>query len=275
MTSAAMPRLEEVWPQATVLVTAFAACGWMVMDLVRRRRAGVAFLPDRPHALVPWQAADVALVVVFYLTGATLLSGGAGESRPLVDRLVANVVLSLGTMLAALAWLRFRGASWADLGFPGMGRGDLLLAGRGLALVVFPLLLIAAGLNAIVQYEHPIVDFLVGRRDSVAAAVVVVSAVLVAPLTEEFFFRRVLQGWLEKHFADERGVAVALSSIAFASAHAGQGLAFLPLFPLALLLGRIADRTGSIVPCVLLHGMFNAVSVFLLLAQPAGSAAAG
>jgi membrane protease YdiL (CAAX protease family) len=42
----------------------------------------------------------------------------------------------------------------------------------------------------------------------------------------------------------------------------------LPLFPLALVLGLIAERTGSIVPSVLLHAMFNAVSVFLLLAQP-------
>jgi membrane protease YdiL (CAAX protease family) len=51
-------------------------------------------------------------------------------------------------------------------------------------------------------------------------------------------------------------------------------LAFLPLFPLALVLGLVAERTGSIVPCVFLHAMFNAVSVFLLLAQP-GRGAAG
>jgi membrane protease YdiL (CAAX protease family) len=275
MTSAATPRLEEVWPQAVVLVTAGAACAWAVSDLLRRERAGLPLLPGRPHVPVPWEAADVAMVVVAYLLGASLLAGGAAEGRPLVDRLVANAVLSLGTMLAAFAWLRFRGASWADIGFPSAGVRDFLVACRGLAVVVFPLLVIAAGLNALVRYEHPVVDFLAGRRDPVAAVVVVVSAVVVAPLTEEFFFRRVLQGWLEKHFADERGVAVALSSIAFASAHAGQGLAFLPLFPLALVLGAIAERTGSIVPCVLLHGMFNAVSVFLLLAQPGGGSAAG
>jgi membrane protease YdiL (CAAX protease family) len=46
------------------------------------------------------------------------------------------------------------------------------------------------------------------------------------------------------------------------------GLAFVPLFPLGLVLGFIARRTGSIVPCILLHALFNAVSVGLLLAMP-------
>lgn len=275
MTSTAVPRLEDVWPQVCVLTIACLGFGWAVSDVARRRRRGLPVLPARAHRPVPWEAADVAVVVVAYLAGATLIGGATGEGRPLADRLIANVVLSLGTMLAALAWLRFRGASWPDLGCTTAGSDDVRLAVRGLAGVVFPLLLMAAGLNAIVQYEHPIVDFLGGRRDPLAAALVVVSAVVVAPLTEEFFFRRVLQGWLEKHFADDRGTAVALSSIAFASAHAGQGLAFLPLFPLAMLLGAIAERTGSIVPCVLLHGMFNAVSVLLLLAQPAGAGPAG
>ena len=55
---------------------------------------------------------------------------------------------------------------------------------------------------------------------------------------------------------------------AVAAAHAGQGLAFVPLFPFSLVLGFIAQRTGSIVPCILLHALFNAVSVVLLLAQP-------
>jgi membrane protease YdiL (CAAX protease family) len=242
---------------------------------VRRRLArGEPLVAERPHSGVPWEASDVALVVVVYLIGATFMARAAPEPRPLVDRLVANIVLSLGTMLGGIAWLRFRGADWPALGFPGgRVRDDLALAVRALGLVVLPLLMAAAALNAIVKYDHPIVNFLDGRRDLVAAAVVVVSAVIVAPLTEEFFFRRVLQGWLEKHFADEAGVAVALSAIAFASAHAGQGLAFLPLFPLALVLGLLVERTGSIVPSVLLHALFNAVSVFLLLAQSAAGAA--
>ena len=91
---------------------------------------------------------------------------------------------------------------------------------------------------------------------------------VVAPLAEEFFFRRVLQEWLEKYLGGDDLAPVLLSSLAFAAAHAGQGLAYVPLFPFSLVLGFIAQRTGSIVPCILLHALFNAVSVVLLLAQP-------
>lgn len=275
MSDVAAPQLQEAWPQALVLAAALAGFLWSLAFVRQRLVRGEPLVAARPHAQVPWEAGDVAVVVVGYLLAATLMTRGMPESRPVIDRLVANAVLSLGTMLAGIAWLRFRGADWQALGFPGGRlRDDLAVACRALGLVVFPLLMAAAALNAFVKYEHPIVNFLDGRRDLVAAALVVVSAVVVAPLTEEFFFRRVLQGWLEKHFGDEKGVAVALSAIAFASAHAGQGLAFLPLFPLALVLGLVAERTGSIVPCVFLHAMFNAVSVFLLLAQP-GRGAAG
>jgi membrane protease YdiL (CAAX protease family) len=270
MSDLAAPQLQDAWPQALVLVSALVGFVWSAAFVWRSRSRGEPLVAERPHPRVTWEAGDVALVVVGYLLAATLMAGRAAESRPLVDRLVGNAVLSLGTMLAGIAWLRFRGADWPALGFPGgRVRDDLALAVRALGLVVLPLLMAAAALNAIVKYDHPIVNFLGGRRDLVAAAVVVVSAVVVAPLTEEFFFRRVLQGWLEKHFADEAGVAVALSAIAFAAAHAGQGLAFLPLFPLALVLGLLVERTGSIVPSVLLHALFNAVSVFLLLAQSA------
>ena len=65
------------------------------------------------------------------------------------------------------------------------------------------------------------------------------------------------------------------SSLAFALAHVGQGLAWVPLTLLGLVLGRIAQRTGSIVPCILLHALFNAVSVCLVVVQVSAQPAAG
>lgn len=265
MSEAAIPDLAIAWPQVLVLASSLVAFITAAAWCARQVRAGLPLIPPRPHEEVCWDAGDVAVVVVLYLLGATAMTEAGGPDRAPVTRLVGNAVLSLGALLAGVAWLRFRGADRGMLGFRPHA-GDLALAVRSLALVVLPLLLLAAGLNAVVRYEHPIIDFLSADRGRAAAMLVAVSAIVVAPLAEEFFFRRILQGWLEKHFAGEAGVAVALSSIAFAAAHAGQGMAFVPLFALALLLGRIAERTGSIVPCVLLHGMFNAVSVFLLLA---------
>jgi hypothetical protein len=84
-------------------------------------------------------------------------------------------------------------------------------------------------------------------------------AVVAAPVAEEFFFRRLPQGWLEKILPQADGTwAIGISAAAFALAHQGQGLAYVPLFPLGIVLGFLAHRTGSIVPCILLHALFNA-----------------
>lgn len=270
MTDARAIGVEDVLPQLAVLSTSVVAFGWAVAHARRRLARGLPLVEPREHRAVIWEAGDVALVVVGYVLVATLMGKVVPPSAPLADRLLANLVLSLGMTLAACSWLLFRGATWSELGFVGgHWREDLRTALGGLALVVFPLLMLAAALNAVVRYRHPIVDFLDGQRDVAAVVLVVVSAVVAAPLAEEFFFRRVLQGWLEKQLDDDFA-PVLISSLAFAAAHAGHGLAFVPLFPLALVLGGIARATGSIVPCILLHALFNGVSVVLLLAQPTG-----
>jgi membrane protease YdiL (CAAX protease family) len=269
LSDVAIPDPQLAAPQVAVLVAALAAFLWAARIVLGRLRSGQTLLPERPQAAVPWEAEDVGLVVLAYLGGAMML-GGEGTDGPLLDRLVTNVFLSLGTTCAAMAWLGFRGATLQDLGLVGgHWRDDLRIACGGLALVVFPLLMLAAVLNAVVHYKHVIVDFLGDQRSRAAVALVIVSAVVVAPVAEEFFFRRVLQGWLQKRFPGDAPRAIGIASLAFAAAHAGQGLAFVPLFPLAVVLGFIAARTGSIVPCILLHGLFNAVSVLLLLMQPA------
>jgi membrane protease YdiL (CAAX protease family) len=218
----------------------------------------------------------VALAVVIYLLAAVIVSKLVGPEASLSARIVGNVVSSLVAVAAVAGWLRVQGADARALGFVGDGwRADVGLAVGSVGLVLLPLLTFAAVLDRLVPYEHPIVDFLDGRRDPVAVAVVIVSAIVVAPLAEEFFFRRVFQGWLEKRLPDDPVGPVFVPALAFAAAHAGQGLAWVALVPLALVLGVIARRTGSIVPCILLHALFNAVSVGLLLLQPGPPAEAG
>lgn len=268
MTSGADAGIEAAWPAAVVFVGSLAAFLWAASVVAGRLRRGEPLVAGRPHAPVPWELGDVCIVVAFYLYGVLLLESLSPKPITQLDRLVNGGTLSLAAMLAAIAWLSARGADAAALGFRSLGFGATIrLAAGGVALVQFPLLLVAAALNAIVPYEHPILEFLDNARGPAAAVMVIVSAVVIAPLAEEFFFRRVLQGWLEKRFAAQPGLAVLIASALFAAAHRGQGLAFLPLFPLAIVLGLITERTGSILPAVLLHALFNAVSVFLMLAR--------
>ncbi|MFM8705305.1 MAG: lysostaphin resistance A-like protein [Planctomycetia bacterium] len=167
------------------------------------------------------------------------------------------------------------------LGF-GLGRlgDDLRLAVAGLGLMLAPLLGLAAVLDRVEPYRHAIVDFLTAHRDPVSIGLVMFAAVVAAPVAEEFLFRKVLQGWLEAWFepiepAWGGRAAIVLSSLAFAAAHVGQGLAWVPLFFFGLVVGYLARQTGSIVPGIILHGLFNAVSVGLVLLQAAAPGEGG
>jgi len=254
------------WAVAVAVIAFLAAAG----TTLARLRRGDPLIPARPQRPVPWQGGDVLLVIVAYLQ-LTLLAGAILGREPAIDRLLAaNLLIITAATGLAIAWLVGRGATRADLGLvAGDLRADAALAAVGLGLVLAPLLALAAALNALVPYDHPVVEFLTGRRDLPAVGLVVATAVVAAPIGEELFFRRVLQGWLEKVFADGQSpLAIVCSAGAFALAHQGQGLAYVPLFPLGLVLGFMARQTCSIVPCIILHALFNAVSVGLLLAEP-------
>ncbi len=255
---------------------ALAAFVAVTTVVARRLRSGLPLIPQAETRPVPWSGTDVAGVVLAYVATATAAATALGKSPTLESMLAANSLINMAVSLITISWLMLRGADLTDLGLaPVRPRRDLELAIAGWAFVLAPLLGLAAALNAVVTYEHPVVALLGESRSLAAVATVVIAAVVAAPIAEELFFRRILLGWLDKALPSGNGApAILVSSAAFALAHQGQGLAYLPLLPLGLVLGFIAHRTGTILPCILLHALFNAVSVGLLLADPGSAPAA-
>ena len=256
----------------------FAVAGFLTVAtrIVHLLRCGLPVIPQAPVRPVPWNGSDVGFVVLAYLSATTLAAASLGNKPTLEAMLGANVVINTAITLIAVGWLSFRGADLVDLGLaPIQPRRDLRLAIAGWAFVLAPLLALAAALNAVVAYDHPVVSLLGEERSPRAIAIVILAAVIAAPIAEEFFFRRILLGWIDNRLPSGNGLmAIVVSATAFALAHQGQGLAYVPLLPLGIVLGFIARRTGSVVPCILLHAFFNAVSVGLLLAD-SGPAAGG
>jgi len=60
---------------------------------------------------------------------------------------------------------------------------------------------------------------------------------------------------------------IVASSILFACAHLGQGPAPIPLFVLSLGIGYVFRKTGSIIPCIVIHVALNAISMGMLMLQ--------
>ena len=248
-------------------ILAIGLCVWAVTVLAGRIARGEPVVLPRPSPLVAWQGIDVAWIAVLVVCLQAAAGAVAGpRPAPIGRQLVAGMLAMAAAVVVGSLHLLRRGASWRSLGFaPAPGGEDLRLALAALALVLAPLLGLAGLLDRIVPYRHPIIDFLSAHRDWRSVAIVAVSAVVVAPVAEEFLFRRVLQGWLEK--AAGGAAAIAVSSLAFGLAHLGHGLAWLPLVLFGAVLGFLARQTGSILPGIIVHGLFNAVSVAIVLLQ--------
>ena len=93
-------------------------------------------------------------------------------------------------------------------------------------------------------------------------AIMIVSAVLIAPLVEEVVFRGFVYGAV-KRFTDPIFAGLASAAL-FALAHFHLG-SVVPLFVLALGFTAAYERTGSLLVPMLMHGLFNALSLAALM----------
>ncbi len=91
------------------------------------------------------------------------------------------------------------------------------------------------------------------------------SAVVVAPVLEELIFRGLVQTALGEILGwERRWLVVLIASGVFAAVHIGQPWQVLPsLFVLAVVMGWLYERSGSLLGPVLIHVGFNAINVAL------------
>ena len=87
-------------------------------------------------------------------------------------------------------------------------------------------------------------------------------ALVVAPLTEELFFRGILYRTLKSLL--NAGPAMLVTSFAFAAAHMNQ-LAFAPLFALSFFLILAYEKTGHLAVPILYHACFNFLMVIFIV----------
>lgn len=186
---------------ASLTVWAKAAAKW---------RLGLPLIAYEPRLTATWNIVDLLAIVVCYvltnfaifvvLHGAVALNASEpSKAQQAAAALVATSLTNLLTMGLARLWIHARtGATWADFGFRADRiAGDLKLGLATFAAVSIPVYALQAFLSQFVSEQHPIIDLLQKNREPWLLAVSGVSAVIVAPLAEEFFFRVLFQSWVE------------------------------------------------------------------------------
>jgi uncharacterized protein len=211
-----------------------------------------------------WGPGVAVLGVVLALgTGVVLaIPAAAVGSEPDGDlNTLGNVLAQLG---GALAFVMVPMAIAAQRGAEGVGeilsrlgvRRFDLSALKWMAAAVGAYLLFAAVYSLlIVQPEQEDIAEAFG---SVPIQVLLIA--IVAPISEELCFRGFLFGGLREKLP--RLAAALLSGLIFGALHAFTGItAVPPLIVFGLILALLYERTGSIVPAILLHMLNNSVAL--------------
>lgn len=198
-----------------ILALSGASWTFAITRFLTLRQSGEA---PTPHTRSPsrWGAVDLVLnAIVFVLISvaaaavvrmalpAEQIASGVEVAKAAAPKPVLFLVMGFAQLIAiaiGTVLLRLRAgaeavrAVWSLREFV----PDLILALYAFGLVIVPVFLIQAGLSQIITYEHPAITPFRESKDWMFFACAAFSAVICAPLGEEYFFRGLLQGWLER-----------------------------------------------------------------------------
>ena len=221
---------------------------------------------DAPARIFGLPEAILAAVLVLFL----LLNISASISRPSNDfsasNLLGNFLLMIFVVLAVVTFLQLRRFDLASLGgFSRISFVRALSTGAILLFFAYPLILwsdiITQRLFRGGSSKQNIVEFFSGSRTIDQRIMIIVFAVAIAPVIEEFLFRFFLYNVIKRYFG--RLLGVILSASLFAAAHA-HFPSFVPLFVLGSCFAIAYEWSGSILVAMTMHSLFNSVTLTAL-----------
>jgi membrane protease YdiL (CAAX protease family) len=194
-----------------------------------------------------------------------------GETpQPTVATVVGGLVSYVIVLLFGIYILKQRGGGFAEgMGLTLRPYGRLIVIGVVAFLAFQPLhliyrtamLAIFHGLRLPIE-GHPVVEELV-RPDGIALKLTLALTVaLSAPFFEEVFFRGFLYQAVRRR--TDVWVAIVATSVIFAYIHPGAFQAVL-VFPLGIMLAYLMEKTGSVIPCLVVHFLVNGTSLLATL----------
>lgn len=234
----------------------------MRMDDARARDASRTTLPP----LLTLVAASAAMAVSSAIVGllAAMLVGRAAGLRFEVRTWAAIAVAQL--LLGALALWRSQkrfGPGWrAAIGLRAVALDRRLLGRIALAMALYwtwaGLVVVVAGFGGSLRGLPDIVP-----KSTAALAAFALTAVILAPVCEEAFFRGYVQARAQAFLPP--AASIALPAVLFALAHFGGNFAQPAIvFMLGVLAGYLRRVSGSLVPGMALHAVNNGCLVLLL-----------
>ncbi len=239
---------------------------YIYVSLIRQISTARSTAFNGPTRTFGLPEAILAAALIFFL----LLNISASLSSRSVQlntrNLLENLLFTVAVVLFIAAFLRLRGLDLSSLG--GFFRITFLRAlstGTILILAAYPVISIADAISQRVlgsgSSKQSIVELFSESRTIEQRIMIIVFAVAVAPIAEEFLFRFFLYGVFKRYFG--RVVGIAANALLFAAAHT-HFPSFVPLFVLGSCFTIAYEWSGSILVSMTMHALFNSVSLTVL-----------
>lgn len=281
---------QEVGNVQVVQVLLMGAAGAVIALLIALRYVTPSSLAGSPRRATGLRPLDLLVGFLLLLIagqvaggilealGVRLHAGAAAPTEAVVTALVGQVGIQLPVAVYAL--LRAARRRWGLRHFgllPRRLKRELMMAG-GALVAAMPLVLGTNVLCVLVSdwlglrtslYGHHMLEVLRQTQELWVLVMLLVSALAIAPLLEEILFRGLVQTCLLELLGRRRrwGI-ILLAAFLFAGVHWESAVwQVMPgLFVLGVVLGWLYERTGSLLPSVIVHMGFNAVMIAATLA---------
>src|SRR5881227_3523037 len=236
------------------------------VSLIRQISARTSSSVDEPKRTFGLPEAILAGALIFLL----LLNVSASVSNRSVQlnprNLLENLVFTLAVVLFIVAFLRFRGFDLSSLGgFFKISFLRVLSTGTILLFFAYSLIfvseLITQRLFGSGSSKQNIVELFSGSRTIEQRIMIIVFAVAIAPVVEEFLFRFFLYGVFRRYFG--RFIGTVANALLFAAAHTHLP-SFAALFVLGSCLTLAYEWSRSILVAMTMHSLFNSLTLTAL-----------
>lgn len=224
-----------------------------------------------PLRTFSWPEAVLATLLVFFFL-LTISVPTQRVSRMESHDLLNSAALTIGLVLVLAAFLWLRRLDLDSLGgFSKIGFFRVAVTSGVLILTAYPLILLADVVTQRLLRRQPDLQPIVEMFNQSATLeqriMIIVLAVSLAPLAEEFIFRFFLYGVAKRYFG--RVAAIVASSLLFAAVHLHLP-SFAPLFVLGSCFAIAYEWSGSILVSMMMHALFNAAQLigFAFYMQP-------
>ena len=212
------------------------------------------------------EAMMAASLTLFFLYTLAISSAQPAPRNLGTRELVYSAVVTIALLLALAGFLRLRRFDLnSAAGFSRIGFFRTAITGAILMLAAYPLILLADVVTQRVVRGAPqkqaIVELFTQSSTVEQRILIIVLAVSLAPVAEEFIFRFFIYGVVRQYCG--KVAAVLASALLFAAVH-GHLPSFAPLFVLGSCFAIAYEWSGSILVPMMMHAIFNAVTLTAL-----------